>query len=670
MRPARPTHRPRRLPRTGAQLQLLAQQFAIEADGTIRLGYRLTGLTGDQLELAPDPAPPDTAPADTTRDTAPADTAPADTAPGAVIEGTPTTLPAVVPDPPVELTILVTNYRPVTDPDDLAELVGSDVDPDAFSAAVDGVAITDLRSRATLADDGSVEFTLDIGTDTLASVQDRLKFDQPGLYPLRVQLLLGDPADGNVLATAGTVVQRLPGPLDDSDTPPPVDLSVVTVTPSPGPAAPTADIVAARTALDAAIDLAATIDVPVTLEVPPQLVADEAATEEGAQRLSDSLENDELVALPIIPLDVSSAVAANRPDAFTRLVIAGEDLLTEAVPTTPTGRDVWITSDPLSAGGAQQLRDLGVRYVIMPSELYRDTVSTTLPATDLFVEAALPDGGTLPILVVDPLAVELTPSAADDILERATPTEWAVETVAGILLEQNADDADEPPGRAPERSRILTTPDLLAPDARLLGGLEALVATTPSVRFALASSLIGVTDVQETDGEPLVVELPEVAGPSLTRRIEVIDCDDAGDGQCGIDAACRRRSARCVDQRTRCLDLHGLQRRRRRSGHGRPARRGGGDQGVGRPARTLHLHPDRAHRLDRPRHRQHQRRAPDRQRRSRVHEGRVPRGIPDRDVAAERRDHPDHSGGGPLQRNVVHRRDRHHTRQVNRSEIP
>jgi Family of unknown function (DUF6049) len=503
--------------RTGPQLQLVAQQFAIEADGTIRLTYRLTGLDGDQLELAT--APPDTAPPDT----APPDTAPADTAPGTVIDGVPTTLPAVVPEPPVELTVLVTNYQPVTDPDDLAELVGSDVDPDAFRAVVDGVAITDLRTRATLGDDGTVEFTLDIGTDTLASVQDRLKFDQPGLYPLRIQLLTGDPADDNVVATAGTIVQRLPGPLDGVDAPPPVDLSVVTVTPSPGPTAPTTEVVAARAALDTAVDLAATIGSPVTLEVPPQLVADEAATEEGAQRLSESLENDELVALPIIPLDVSSAVAANRPDAFTRLVIAGEDLLTEAVPTTPTGRDVWITSEPLSAGGAQQLRDLGVRYVIMPSDLYRDTVSRTLPATDLFVEAALPDGGTLPILVVDPLAVELTPAAADDILEQVTPTEWAVETVAGILLEQRADDADELPGRPPERSRILTTPDLLAPDTRLLGGLEALVATTPSVRFALASSLIGVTDVQEVDGEPLVVELPEVAGPSLTERIDVID---------------------------------------------------------------------------------------------------------------------------------------------------
>jgi hypothetical protein len=508
---------------TGPRLELLAQQFAVEADGVIKLSYRLTGLVGDQLELAPQTAPPNTTPPNT----APPNTAPTDTAPpagpGSVIDGVPTTLPAVEPEPPLELTVLVTNYRPVTEADDIAELVGSNVDPDAFSGAVDGVAITDLRTRATLAADGSVEFTLDIGTDTLASVQDRLKLDQPGLYPLRVQLLAGDPAEGNVVATAGTIVQRLPAPLDDVDTPPPVDLSVVTVTPSPGPTARTADVVAARAALDAAIDLAAAIDAPVTLEVPPQLVADEANTEAGAQRLSESLAGDELVALPIIPLDVSSAVAANRPEAFTRLVIAGEDLLTEAVPTTPTGRDVWITSDPLSAGGAQQLRDLGVRYVIMPSELYRDTVSSTLPATDLFVEATLPDGGTLPILVVDPLAVELTPEAADDILEEATATEWAVETVANILLEQTADDADVQPGRPPERSRILTTPDLEAPDARLLDGLETLVATTPSVRFALASSLIGVTDVQEADGEPVTVELPEVAGPSLTERIELID---------------------------------------------------------------------------------------------------------------------------------------------------
>ena len=227
--------------------------------------------------------------------------------------------------------------------------------------------ISAIARRST--DDGSIEFTLEIQTDVVDSVEQRLKFERPGLYPLRVQLLTGDPRDDNIIATAGTIVQRLAGPTEQQA--PPIDLSVVAVTPSPPPRATSADSAAAQAALDVAVDLAATLDAPVTLEVPPTLVAEAAATPQGAERLAGALEGDELVALPIVPLDVSSAVAAGRADTYTRLVNAGEELLTTAVPTTPAVRTVWMTTDALSAGGAQHLRDLGVRFVIMPAELYR-----------------------------------------------------------------------------------------------------------------------------------------------------------------------------------------------------------------------------------------------------------------------------------------------------------
>ena len=39
--------------------------------------------------------------------------------------------------------------------------------------------------------------------------------------------------------------------------------------------------------------------------------------------------------------------------------IIGCDLLTAALPTIPNRRDLWLTAEPLSAGGAQALRDLG-----------------------------------------------------------------------------------------------------------------------------------------------------------------------------------------------------------------------------------------------------------------------------------------------------------------------
>ncbi len=483
------------------RLHLVGQQLAVEPDGAFRLEYRLTGIDADELELLPppEPAPPPPVPATTVPDGS---------------EPPPPSPPAPEPPPPVQLTIEVTNYDPLDDPDDVDDLVGSDVDPGAFTGVVDGVAIDDVRELATVADDGTIEFSLEIGTDVVDSVRERLKLERPGLHPLRIQLLRGDPDDDDVVATAGTVIQRLPGPNDD--TPPPIDLAVVVVVPAPPPGADAADRADARRALDDAIDLADSLDAPVTLEVPPTLVADVAATPARAEALADALRNDELVALPLLPLDVSAAVGAGRGEAFTRLVTAGEDVMTTAVPTTPSVRTVWITTDALSSDGAQHLRDLGVRFVVVPAALYADTVDANLPETDLFVDAALPDDGILPLLVVDPLAEQLSTDIADAILESSTPTEWSVATAARLLIARDRVDAVGRP--AARRSVVLATPDLLAPDARLLGALDQLTTTTPSLQFTRASSLIGLTDTQRG-----AVTLPDVAGPSLIERVALLD---------------------------------------------------------------------------------------------------------------------------------------------------
>jgi hypothetical protein len=501
---------------TGARLELVEQRFAVDPNGDIALQYRLIGLTGDPLGLIPPeiPEPPIT---DATTDPA--------TDPDQVVAPTP-----AVPEPP-SLTLEVTNYTPLDDPDDVARVVGSDVDPDVFGRigdAVDGVAV-DARPLMTRNDDGTVELALTIGTDVTPSVEDRLKLERPGLYPLRIELLLGDRNDDNVVATAGTIVQRVAGGVDaDAGVPPPIDLSVITVTPDLSPSADSATAAATRTRLDDSIELAATTDAPVTLEVPPTLIADMAAPPDGADRLATSLADDELVALPIVPLDVSSAVAAGRADAYTRLVRAGEDLLTEAVPTTPSRRDIWITADALSAGGAQHLRDLGTRFVVIPPEVYEATIDDELPPTDLFVAAELPDGGTLPFLVVDALSSQLSAEAADRILDEETATEWSVGTLAVMLVDQATDDADtradSPTAGLARRSRVLTAPDLSSPDGRLVTALERLASTTPAVRFTAASALTGVTDVDvDADGDPVTVQLPDVAGPPLDARVELLD---------------------------------------------------------------------------------------------------------------------------------------------------
>ena len=513
-----------------ARLELLEQQFATDPDGDIELRYLLTGLDGDPLQLVPPTPTPTPTPTPALPVTPGSGSAPVVEAPDVVV-------PVLPP-----ITIEVTNYPLLVDPDDVAGLVGSRVDPGAFNAlgrAVDGVRI-DARPLMTRNDDGTINLQLDIGTDVADSVETRLKLERPGLYPLQIQLLFGDPDTKQVIVTAGTVIQRLAGAADvDVVVAPPIDLSVVAVTSDSAPDAdePTREL--ARTRLDRAIELAATVTAPVTLEVAPTLIAEAAATPEGSARLVTALENDELVALPIVPLDVSSAVAAGQADAYTRLLSAGEDLLTDAVPSVPNRRDIWITADPLSASGAQHLRDLGIRFVVVPAALFETSIGDDLPPSDQFVEAELPDGGTLPFLVIDPLASQLTEEAADRILARSTPTEWGVATLADMLVTQADDDKTASPdstgstsgsasgsarAAAPaRRSRILTTPDLTSPDARLVQALEQLTATTPAVRFTAASDLMEVTDVLLDDGRPVTIQLPEVAGPPLAARTELLD---------------------------------------------------------------------------------------------------------------------------------------------------
>ncbi len=500
---------------SGPRLELVDQRFAIDPNGDIELSYLLRGLDGDPLGLIPTPAPEPLPP----------------TLPEPLPGAEPVIPPAVVAPEPISLTIEVINYAPLTNAADVSKLVGSDVNPDDFEdigAAIDGIAL-DARPLLTRNDDGTVELVLDVGTDVVDSVESRLKFERPGVYPLRIQLLRGDPNANDVIVTAGTVVERLAGAADASAVvAPPIDLSVVSVTPGPPPDADPAAIEASRAQLDAAVDLAATLTSPVTLEVPPTLVAETASTPEGSKRLATALDNDELVALPIVPIDVSSAVAAGRADTYKRLVRSGEDLLTAAVPTTPNSRDVWITTEPLSGAGAQQLRDLGARFVVIPEALFEDSIDPDVPTTDQFVQARLPDGGTLPFLVVDPIADQLTSDAAERILATSTSIEWSVQTLAEMLVGQAAEDASTTASTGvaralPRRSRILTTPDLTSPDPRLLGALDQLAATTPSIRFTAASALTGVTDVLTDDGEPVTIELPAVAGPSLEARVALLD---------------------------------------------------------------------------------------------------------------------------------------------------
>ena len=116
------------------------------------------------------------------------------------------------------------------------------------------------------------------------------------------------------------------------------------------------------------------------------------------------------MALSDINLDVSSAVAAGIGDRYTQALERGEDSITAALSRPPT-RVVRVVDTALSAPGAQLLRTLGVRYLVMTPDRYDDFVGGERPETDRFVDVELPDGGTLPILLTDPISQEFAPRA-------------------------------------------------------------------------------------------------------------------------------------------------------------------------------------------------------------------------------------------------------------------
>lgn len=490
---ATPGASPRQPVGSGVQLELIDQNFSLPADGLLNLEYRITGdLTIAELLPTPEPAPSTTLPADDTTEAEPE-----------------------VP-PPLPLSLTVRNYGPLRPGVDPSRFVGPDVRTRlVYDEAIDGVFAPNVRSEIILQDDGTAILPVTVGTDSGESIAELLKFDEPGLYPIVVELIAGPLEDDVVLARHGTIVQRIQNPGSVQLLSPPIDLSVVAAIPETTAEPSDAEIASAGADLGPILDMTATIANPATLSIPPVVLA--AATDADPDRVATSLADDELVSVPATPLDVSSAAAVGLVDEFARRLGEGEDLITATVPTKVAGRDVWIATAPLSAAGAQAVRDLGFRYVVMTPSRYRSSIGELPPATDLFVDIALPAGGTLPLLVVDELSEQLTTEATDAILADRTATEWGVATIADLILDRGQED------RLLSRSRVLSSPDLTALDPRLITRLETLAQTTPDVRFAPASTLTAFTDTQSDDDGNIEVELPDEAGPDLSERVDLLD---------------------------------------------------------------------------------------------------------------------------------------------------
>ncbi len=471
------------------QIALIEQRFTFDVGTELRLVYQ---LSGDLTWLEPI--------VDTATTTTPEITSPPST-----------DEPAEAPPPTfAPVTVDIANFAPVDELD--TATLGNDADPAAFSDNIDGVRIDDAKPNIERLDDGTALLELKVPTDAGGDDDggpDSLQFPEPGVYPIRVQLRVED----TLIATHGTAVDRLVTSGEISRPSAPVNFAFVAAA-----GAGESEAVDDREALarvNAIAETAAAAKVSLLASIPTALLVDAIDQQADSAAFLEALATTELVAQPVPPLDVSSAVGAGIGELYSQGLGTGEDVITNAFSRPPT-RLVSIITDPLSASGAQLLRTLGVRYLVMTPARFRADTSHSLPDTDRFVEIELPEGGSLPVLLTDPLSNEFSSDSADEILAAATPTEWALRTVASTVLEHRSR------GRTVQRSRLIGLDTYAPPDPRLVNALATMAATTPDVEVVAPTALVGVTDTQRLDGGA-GIELPERAGIDLLPRVEAIN---------------------------------------------------------------------------------------------------------------------------------------------------
>lgn len=415
-------------------------------------------------------------------------------------------------------TVIVTSHRPLSTRTQvwdarngsLPNVVDTiDIAPRAEQSPGPSTTATDGPS-ALVGPDGHL--TIRVPTETRTRTADALQFAQPGIHPVVVEVRRADVTEG-VLVTFVDRLGSSPAPSADDG----LAVGLVIAPTITATATDTGAVVldpAARAGLSRLADALAAVDdalavggkgpIPVMVQLDPSALESLAATDAtGAQRLARLLGRVDLVATPNVPLDPSSAVAADQSLVYARLVDEGVEVVSRTTSGSTPARAMVVGTSPLSRGGAELLAATDTELVVLPYDLYASLDGSLGLFTDTSLAIAV-DGLDLRAGVIDPSFAELLDEPGD------TSAAAAIGIAAEIvLIADGLRQADQLDGHA----LLLATTDLDTPDPRLLGHVVDLLADARHVRLTSPLELADTLTTMDVEGRPVSVTLPGSVPP-------------------------------------------------------------------------------------------------------------------------------------------------------------
>ena len=394
--------------------------------------------------------------------------------------------------------IVVTSYQPVKTRQDVRDAVNDSLPQTIDTVVVDISSLWDpITGRVNLA------IPIEINTRTTNALQ----MSATGLYPITIGLQQGK----TVVSQLVTFVERLGAKLTTPNTQD--DLRVALIGSLDGDVTRQSDsstLISNNDRASIAQTIASLEDLPttpITLAIRPEFIEGlDRSTLEDGDLLTRLQSTQSLNILSNTYVDVNQALSDQSESIFTDQLRLGEDTLRLLLPTYKATRDIWFQQTPLFSGGAQILRNLGIRNIVMLRETSQEAkgADTDRPPTGL-VELQLPDGG-----VIDAAFVDIKLSAA---LTRGSqnPRGGAYLVAQQILAELKMLRAELTTNdfSTSDHGVILSTDFGALPSTAMLTALRATLNANSAITFVSLGDLLSKMTHEVKDGSRLTLELAQ-----------------------------------------------------------------------------------------------------------------------------------------------------------------